>query len=755
MRNLSYPVLLYSLRKNAVLGILLSQTPLRMVGRTDKDVLKAFQEYLLRQYKKSGEFEEVEREEVRMRNIQVQIKPTYQDRRGHYPINEELLIPVTAVFGLTDSGYWECDLPLLDQSFSYDEAGKMEELAQYFAANKLNQLPPYRLHQILLMPLPRLEMVQLRVNEDREYDWDYSFQAPLDNLERLAERVPGPRLPKAKGLSFPEAAWERETEVEEVAAKLMQQRASVLVVGEKGSGKSTVLRQAVRRVHQRTKKSDRPLNCWKIEPRRIVASKKYLGEWEESVESLIYELANDHAMLWIENFMELLRAGGEGPEDSIAAFLIGFLQQGRVQLIGELDTQELDSIQRLLPAFAEQFQIVSLQELSEARIRSILFQYAQYSQKNWQTRIESSALDLIYRLQVRYFPYESFPGKGVRFLGQCVYNTRNRGFQRVTRKRVIEQLIHQTGLPGQLIQDELKLKEGEVRDYFQTRIIGQEAVVAKMVELVKVFKAGLNNPHKPIATLLFAGPTGVGKTASAKALSEYFFGKGQKKNPLVRIDMSEFQNPYQIDRLIGRGQEVGKLVQEIRERPFSVLLLDEIEKAHPVVFDLLLNVLDEGVLTDAFGRVTNFRNTIIIMTSNIGSTGKKSIGFMEREERDKVYLSAVSSFFRPEFVNRIDHIVVFHSLDQKMIRRIARKELESLNEREGLKKKGISLQFTDALVNQLSQVGFDEALGARPLQRAIEDEVVHPVGKWLLKNSGFKKKPLTLDFKSELHISSI
>jgi ATP-dependent Clp protease ATP-binding subunit ClpA len=230
--------------------------------------------------------------------------------------------------------------------------------------------------------------------------------------------------------------------------------------------------------------------------------------------------------------------------------------------------------------------------------------------------------------------------------------------------------------------------------------------------------------------MLFAGPTGVGKTASARALAAYVYGAGQRSDPMVRLDMSEFQHPAQIGRLIGSGREPGKLVQLVRERPFSVVLLDEIEKAHPVFFDALMTVLDEGVLADAAGRTTDFRNTIVIMTTNLGARRGGSLGF--GHEAPPSYEADIRAFFRPEFYNRIDQLVVFRPLSKPVVEEIARKELAEVAAREGFAKRKIRVDFTAALVRHIAETGFDPTYGARPLQRAIEQRVVGPVAKFLV-----------------------
>ncbi|MCB0555620.1 MAG: ATP-dependent Clp protease ATP-binding subunit, partial [Phaeodactylibacter sp.] len=384
----------------------------------------------------------------------------------------------------------------------------------------------------------------------------------------------------------------------------------------------------------------------------------------------------------------------------------------------------------------------------------ILQEFANYAGKSLRMPITEAALRQAYRLLLRYYPYESFPGKGIKFLGHCLSESQLQYLPEVGRKEVIDNFVQQTGLPELFLRDDLLLDVQELEDYFNNRIIGQPAAAEKLIGLVKIYKAGLNNPYKPISTLIFAGPTGVGKTASAKALADYFFGKGQRKSPLIRIDMSEFQYPGQIVRLIGSGREPGQLVKEIRERPFSVLLLDEAEKADPSIFDALLGVLDEGLLVDAYGRETNFRNTIIIMTTNLGATGQQSIGFQQGQDEGAAYLSAISRHFRPEFVNRVDNVVVFRPLDAENVRQITLKELEELKQREGFTKRKITVKFTDNIVRHLASIGFDERYGARPLQRSIEQKLVTPIANWLLAQPEAANCQLLVDYDGKVRITT-
>ncbi|MEO0339992.1 MAG: AAA family ATPase, partial [Bacteroidota bacterium] len=576
-----------------------------------------------------------------------------------------------------------------------------------------------------------------------------------DTLNKLADRYPFSKAVQRNISIGPDAAWEREPEIDQVVDKMLQTRSNILIIGAPGSGKSAVLQQSIKKVLSHAKSLKLDLTFWRILPQRITASAKYLGEWEETCERLVEELERSQGILWVISMIRLLEIGGSGPEDSVAAFFLPFLQQGKMQIIGEASPQELESMRRLLPNFVELFQIVNLADLEENQIHNINRNFAQYSEKNLRIQFDSKALDTSYRLLHRYYPYENFPGKSIKFLSQCINRAQINNKQSIDQDQVLSLFAEQTGLPELFLRDEQLLDEEDLHNFFHSKIIGQPQALHKMMDLVKIFKAGLNSPDRPISTLIFAGPTGVGKTASAKTLADYFFGKGQKRTPLIRIDMSEFRHPAQISRLIGSGQSNGQLIKEIRERPFSVLLLDEIEKADPSIFDALLTVLDEGILIDAFGRVTYFKNTIIIMTSNLGATNRGMPSFVDSTSREEVYQSAINRHFRPEFVNRIDGVVIFNPLLEDDIRKITVKELNELKQREGFTKKNIDVRFSQNVIDHISRIGFDERYGARPLQRAIEQSIVNPIANWILQNNKASNCKLLVDFDQSIRIKKL
>lgn len=753
MDKVSYPLLYFSLQPNAVLGVLVG-TGFEALDKDAREVKSILKNHLQRQYKKSGIYSPYHLLAPKLKTLQLPIKPTYTDTGGSYPLHMAIRVPVVAIYGQKVYGDFECVLPLLGQRFHYYEADQLDTLIQHFATTLLNQMQPDDLYQLLQYPEPTLDELSLKIKPDRYAEWGNFFgQRDFETLNSLAERFPYPKNIRKRLSPLPDAAWELEDKVSEVMDKITATRSDVLVVGKPGVGKSAVLMQAIRRITARNKGQQQGgYTFWRLLPQRITASARYLGEWEQTCENLVEELALANGILWIENIIQLLQMGGGGPENSVAAFLTAFMQQGRLQLVGEATPQELESMRRLLPGFVTSFQVIHLEELPELKAQAVMQKLAEFAEKNLDITVEREAQTLAYRLLLRYYPYESFPGKGIRFLGRCINELQIKEQHQLNRQVVIENFVAQTGLPELFLRDDLILDQLELQQFFSSRIIGQPGAVQRMTEIVKVFKAGLNNPYKPIATLIFAGPTGVGKTACAKALADYFFGKGQQQSPLIRIDMSEFQHAGQISRLIGHGQEVGQLVKEVRERPFAVVLFDEVEKADPSIFDALLTVLDEGMLVDAYGRVTNFRNTIIIMTSNLGASNRTAIGFQHTTDDETRYLSAIGQHFRPEFFNRIDGVVLFKSLEPPDIERITRKELDELKHREGFLKRRLNLHFTDALVQHLARTGFDERYGARPLQRAVEQTVTNPLAHWLLEHPTVEDCRLVIDYENGVRI---
>lgn len=321
---------------------------------------------------------------------------------------------------------------------------------------------------------------------------------------------------------------------------------------------------------------------------------------------------------------------------------------------------------------------------------------------------------------------------------------------KVTDEEIAEVLSKATGIPVSKMMEGEKDKLLRMENVLHTRVIGQNEAVEAVANAIRRSRAGLSDPNKPIGSFLFLGPTGVGKTELCKTLANFLF---DDPDAMVRIDMSEFMEKHSVSRLVGAPpgyvgyEEGGYLTEAVRRRPYSVVLLDEVEKAHPDVFNILLQVLDDGRLTDGQGRTVDFRNTVVIMTSNLGSHLIQEMPNASYGELKEVVMSVVSQHFRPEFINRIDETVVFHSLGQEHIRSIARIQLERLIKR--MAERGYEVTITDAAIDHIGKAGFDPLFGARPLKRAIQQELENPLAQQILGGKLLPNRPVVVDYQDD------
>lgn len=304
---------------------------------------------------------------------------------------------------------------------------------------------------------------------------------------------------------------------------------------------------------------------------------------------------------------------------------------------------------------------------------------------------------------------------------------------KVTDNEIAEVVSHATGIPvAKMVQGERDKMLG-MEKILHERVVGQDEAVKSVANAVRRSRAGLSDPNRPSGSFLFLGPTGVGKTELTKSLANFLF---DDETAMVRIDMSEFMEKHSVSRLVGAPpgyvgyEEGGVLTEAVRRKPYSVVLFDEVEKAHPDVFNILLQVLDDGRLTDSQGRVVDFKNTVIIMTSNLGSHKIFDMAGDEYEKIKSAVMESVNAHFRPEFINRIDEIVVFHPLGQSQMAGIASIQLDRLRAR--LKERELGLVLSDEAINELVSVGYDPVFGARPLKRAIVQEIENPLAQKLL-----------------------
>jgi ATP-dependent Clp protease ATP-binding subunit ClpB len=317
-------------------------------------------------------------------------------------------------------------------------------------------------------------------------------------------------------------------------------------------------------------------------------------------------------------------------------------------------------------------------------------------------------------------------------------------------EEIAEVVSRATGIPVSKMMQGEREKLLHMEERLHQRVIGQDEAVRLVSDAIRRSRAGLGDPRRPYGSFLFLGPTGVGKTELCKALAEFLF---DSEDHLIRIDMSEFMEKHSVARLIGAPpgyvgyEEGGYLTEAVRRKPYSVILLDEVEKAHPDVFNVLLQVLDDGRMTDGQGRTVDFKNTVIVMTSNLGSQMIQAMAGDDYQVIKLAVLGEVKTHFRPEFINRIDEIVVFHALDENNIAAIARIQLQFLEKR--LAEMDMKLEVTDAALKEIASVGFDPVYGARPLKRAIQSQIENPLAKAILEGHFGPKDVIKVDAKNQ------
>jgi ATP-dependent Clp protease ATP-binding subunit ClpA len=562
-------------------------------------------------------------------------------------------------------------------------------------------------------------------------------------------------------------AFEVDHLIENLAEALVGRAASsVLLVGKAGVGKTAVVHELVRR---RASFGLGATPFWSTSGARLVAGMTGYGMWQERCDSLWKEAEKTNAIVHFGNLVELVDTGkSEHNAQGLASFFRQRFARRQALAILECTPEQLSVVEREDPGTLKVFRQLIVDEPSPEASRKILKRFASdfpirtldlksKSQRRLAVRlrpttspISDSGLELLDRLHRRFAGYSAYPSRPLRFLRGFLQShaTLQSESHQIGGSEVITAFGAETGLPLFLLDDHVTFDIDNTAKWFEERVIGQSAAVRLIVELLATVKAGLTRARRPIASLLFAGPTGVGKTEMAKSLARFFFGD---ENRMARFDMSEYADALAVTRLVGgaTGDE-GTLTARIREQPFSVLLFDEFEKAHHSFFDLLLQTLGDGRLTDGRGRVADFTNSIVVMTSNLGAAKfrRPRAGFeVAVEDRDqglsnsdraaqKHFTRAVQEFLRPEIFNRIDHIVPFLPLDRKTVDRIAERELKLVEQRDGLFRRGVSLRVTPQAVEVLARRGYDAHYGARPLKRLIERELLLPLAVELNRRPG-------------------
>jgi ATP-dependent Clp protease ATP-binding subunit ClpC len=506
----------------------------------------------------------------------------------------------------------------------------------------------------------------------------------------------------------------------------------VVLVAPPGAGKTNLVQSLVKGVIDQTpnRPAHRRVKLWLVDPLRVISGMSVVGQWERRWEVILEHLqsrlkktlAIDRPdVLYIDNPVALFHVGKSAQTNlTLAHLLRPYLESRKLSCLLEATAQQWQRIQELDRGIADLFQVIRMPQLNEVEQLEILIRGRARLEMAHECQIKAKTLTTLMKLEPGFRGDQGMPGSAISALAQIA----QRHQKGVAEPAAVYELYHSNfHFRRRIIDRNRPLTAKEVNAFFNKYLVGQENAHAALCEVVLKIKARLSAPGKPLSSLLLIGPTGVGKTESAKLLTEYLF---QRQACLVRIDLNEFGDTGAVSRLIGdTGNPSGILTERVRYQRACVLLLDEIEKAHPKVHDLLLQLLDDGRLTDALGRTTDFTQTVVIMTSNLGAqAAATTIGFMaSKDDITASYRQAVEAFFRPEFLNRIEKQVSFQALSTEHMKQLATLHLGKLIQRDGFIRRNTILNIERNALDTLCECGYDPQMGARALKRYLEQRI--------------------------------
>ncbi|MEM7181108.1 MAG: AAA family ATPase [Spirochaetota bacterium] len=499
---------------------------------------------------------------------------------------------------------------------------------------------------------------------------------------------------------------------------------SMLIVGPSGSGKSALIYQALNEIQEKQTMQIRECTAAKL-----IRGLMDMSGWQSNLAKLSRELSETDVIVYLGRWREYFEIGQyEGNDVSVGEALYNDLRKHPMLFVAECSEEEYNIFEHRFPAFAALFSVIKMPNFSQQQLEEILYTSIGEYAKEKNRKISKDSILEILRLQKRFAPYSGFPGKALQILKNILSRTNS---EALTQKTILQYYSQESGIPLAIIDPSLQIDEEELQSFFQTRVIGQQQAIQSVSNAILTVKANLSPANKPIASLFFVGPTGVGKTELTKSLAEYIFTDRRK---MIRLDMSEYASSEAILRITGDIPSDHSLLNQVKSNPFAVVLFDEVEKAHPNFFDLLLQILDEGRLTNAKGDTINFCSSIIILTSNLGGreSFRANLGFDKQSQQvDAKYTNVISSFFRPELVNRFDEIIVFQALGEAERLPILQKELRHILQRPGFASRKIQLELAEEVESYLLAKSYNIQYGARDMKRSLQREFTQPLAEVL------------------------
>ncbi|MGC8815463.1 MAG: AAA family ATPase [bacterium] len=543
----------------------------------------------------------------------------------------------------------------------------------------------------------------------------------------------------------------REEELQRLVQILLKKtKNNPILIGEPGVGKTAIVEGLAYKIANNEIKELQNKQIIELTVSSILSGTSLRGELEKKLEDLIKQLENnDNIILFIDEIHTIML------DNTIANVLKPALARGQITVIGATTTEEYYKYIEKDPALERRFQTILVNEPTLEQTLEIIENIIPSFEQHHNVKYNRDMLFNLIKLSQRYIPNRNLPDKVIDIIDEVatyVKTEKNKNF--VDLEDVKELISKQTGIPISKMDQSESSKIANLEEILKSKIIGQDEAIEKVSKIIKIAKAGLTLSKRPYGVFLFLGPTGVGKTYFAKVLAEAIFSG---PDDIIRLDMSEFKEKHEVAKLLGAPpgyvgyEKDGILTLSIKKNPYTILLLDEIEKAHPEVFDIFLQVFDEGHLKDSKGRTLVFYDTVIIMTSNIGSNLifnliKENPNITNEELKNKL-IPEVLKFLRPEILNRIDEVIVFKPLDRESVIKIIELELKEISKK--IEENGGNLSFTDKLKEYILNNAFDPSFGARNIKRFIQSKILSVLAEEILLNPNLTSNNLIMDIEND------